>query len=175
MKKKWKIILISIILFIFLILILGKYILNRYETYTLTIYKIIDSQTISAYYQGMVWYTLKQDAQIYDKDNNLLNISDLKIGDTIFAYIEIKQAMQEAVVKRIHENNTVTVETLDRNVYYSMSIKNTKIVDCNDKKIDASQLAEGQTIYVINKIPKIRNSLGGILEDVKLIKVLNEN
>lgn len=178
MKKKTKIIIIVSILLIIIIFLLAMYILNKYETYILIIESIKDDYVI-AYSPVNMMSTRKQDTPIYDSERNTVNISDIEVGDNVFVYTEENKEIQSAIVKRIdNDTGTFTVEMHYANNYYIISMReaqNAIIIDDNGEKIGSSELDIGDSIFIINKIPKIRDYFEGKLEEVELIKVLNNN
>ncbi len=171
MTKKAQNKVIIIIFSIVLILLISIYILNQYEVYILTVENIYDDH-IRANLPLYKTYTLSKNIIIYDKDGNILNISDMKVGDTIFFIPENNDNLESAIIEEINNfNNTFTVSCVFTTLEYPIPIqdpKNIKIIDYNRNEISISKLNIGDTLYVVMKKNPFKNNF----EEPKLIQLL---
>ena len=174
MKKRTEIIILISIFSVVSILLVGIYILNQYETYTVTI-ESIDDLFIYAYFPIDKTYTKEQDTPIYDNDGNLLNISDIKVGDTVFVFTDEENGIQNATIRQIdNDTNSFTVKAFYENIYYLIFIteaENALIIDSSGNKVSVSDLNIGDTIDVVNK----KAYWGDKRPELKIIMVLSDN
>ena len=142
--------------------------------FTLTI-ESINSTFIFAHLTENRVYIRPQDTPIYDSNGNMLNFSDIKVGDNVFIYTNENSPIKNTLVKRIDdENKTFTVEVLNDHVLFVISLEeaeNAEIIDSHGNKINSSDLREEDCIRAVYK----QNNVGD--KDLNLVKieVLNEN
>ena len=168
MKKKTKIIILVSILLVITILILIINEIHKYNIYIGTIEYIENNYIQVCIPIDRVCYFSEQQTPIYDKEGNQIDFSHINVGEYIYITEGTNNTKQGGIIKNI-ENKLVTFQYTDS---YTLSAKDTLIKDSNGNRINVSELNVGDIIYIVNKEPKI-NARFGSLEDVKLIKVLD--
>lgn len=180
MKKNKKfilIILVTILLLFLLVLsfIIKLYLKKYYKTYTATIVNMVDDRII-IHIPASKRYTISKDTVIYDKNKNVISLSNVNVSDIVYLYSPDNDTdiLEKAIIEEITDNNVSILLLYTYFYYYSINPNkdNTFIIDSNNKKISTSTLKVGDTIYIVEEIPEVRiyTSLGKI----KVLKVLDK-
>lgn len=188
MRKKTKLLIISIFIIIAIILIVFLAIYFKYKI------GINVSTIVSIDNNGKI-YTANYEAQnesfnlneVILKDLNLNEIEILKVhvGEYIYLYIKKDNKYNYCNSTNFYckvtkiDNNKIEVEMPNWN-FYSLDAKKAKIKDMEGKNIDISSLQSGNTIEIINVEPEITPSIARNFEgywldhiyDVKKIKLI---
>lgn len=144
MRKKTKILLFIISLFIIIIGVIGLYIFTQFDKYTLTIIEI-NGNTIKAEEKNTILYTFTAGNEVVKNINGQeIDTLELKVGD--LAIVD-EYADRICTVTKT-ENNEITVAVP---VYYEFSTENTRIKDINENNIDIGGLQVGNLIEILNK------------------------
>ncbi len=144
MRKKTKILLFIISLFIIIIGVIGLYIFTQFDKYTLTIIEI-NGNTIKAEEKNTILYTFTAGNEVVKNINGQeIDTLELKVGD--LAIVD-EYADRICTVTKT-ENNEITVAVP---VYYEFSTESTRIKDINENNIDIGGLQVGNLIEILNK------------------------